>query len=299
MSLRSLLILATYSAAAGFHATAPLLQPRAAPVALRRPALQLSATAAAAAATATPDDETRPQPALMPKLRRTAALVAGSVLLTPALALASSAAGEHLHLGQKLALFFRGTGLPDWAILVLVSMLPAVELRGGVPVGAWMGLTPLTTFVICVIGNMIPIAPTLLALRSDAVKKARAAPTPAHAASHPPTATAAIITPPSVRAGRQAAARSRQQEAGQPAVGPVAHARPRALRRHPGARHRRVDRRHHRLPARHAVWRGDGCARARSLLGPCMAPLQRTQPTLTRPRPQPPSLRASRSPASS
>jgi len=83
----------------------------------------------------------------------------------------SSAAGEHLHLGQKIALFFRGTGLPDWAILVLVSMLPAVELRGGVPVGAWMGIPPLTTFVICVIGNMIPIAPTLLALRSDAVKK--------------------------------------------------------------------------------------------------------------------------------
>tara|TARA_B110001452_G_C15145582_1_gene398823 strand:- start:278 stop:847 length:570 start_codon:yes stop_codon:yes gene_type:complete len=171
-SLRSLVLLGVFTAAAGFHAAAPLLQPRAAPVALRRPALQLSATAAAAA-TAAPDDETRPQPALMPKLRRTAALVAGSVLLTPALALASSAAGEHLHLGQKIALFFRGTGLPDWAILVLVSMLPAVELRGGVPVGAWMGIPPLTTFVICVIGNMIPIAPTLLALRSDAVKKAR------------------------------------------------------------------------------------------------------------------------------
>ena len=27
-----------------------------------------------------------------------------------------------------------GTGLPDWAVLLLISMVPAVELRGGVPV---------------------------------------------------------------------------------------------------------------------------------------------------------------------
>ena len=55
--LRSLLLLATFTAAAGFHATAPLLQPRAVPVALRRPAPQLSAAVAAAS------DEARPQPA--------------------------------------------------------------------------------------------------------------------------------------------------------------------------------------------------------------------------------------------
>ena len=35
------------------------------------------------------------------------ALVASSVILKPALALAS-ASGEHLHLGQKIALFFKG-----------------------------------------------------------------------------------------------------------------------------------------------------------------------------------------------
>lgn len=104
-----------------------------------------------------------------------AAVVAGSVVAMPPLALASATStGEHLHLGQKIALFFKRTGLPDWAVLFLISMAPAVELRGGVPVGSWLGLSPLTTFVICVAGNMLPILPTLLVLRSDAVKKAAA-----------------------------------------------------------------------------------------------------------------------------
>ena len=91
-----------------------------------------------------------------------AAVVAGSVVAMPTRALASATStGEHLHLGQKIALFFKrappaafaittrcsgvgprralradaaGTGLPDWAVLLLISMAPAVELRGGVPV---------------------------------------------------------------------------------------------------------------------------------------------------------------------
>ena len=46
-------------------------------------------------------------------------------------------------------------------------MLPAIELRGSVPVGNWMGIGPLTTFLICVAGNMLPIAPTLLGAPAD------------------------------------------------------------------------------------------------------------------------------------
>jgi len=90
-------------------------------------------------------------------------------LMVPALALASS--GEHLHLGQKIALYFQKFGLPDWATLALISMVPAVELRGGVPVGNWMGLSPYATLAFCIIGNMLPILPTLLALRSPLIKK--------------------------------------------------------------------------------------------------------------------------------
>jgi len=73
--------------------------------------------------------------------------------------------------GQKVALFFQRSGLPDWAVLMLISATPAIELRGGVPVGNWMGLSPFLTFAICLVGNMAPIAPMLLALRSSFFKK--------------------------------------------------------------------------------------------------------------------------------
>jgi len=105
-------------------------------------------------------------------IARTSSLFALSLML-PALALASGS-GEHLHLGQKIALYFQKFGLPDWATLALISMVPAVELRGGVPVGNWMGLSPYATLAFCIIGNMLPILPTLLALRSPLIKKVAA-----------------------------------------------------------------------------------------------------------------------------
>ena len=90
----------------------------------------------------------------------------------PQTVFAASAAGEeHLHLGQKIAIFFQKSGLPDWAVLMLISATPAIELRGGVPVGNWMGLSPWTTFAICAVGNMVPIVPMFLALRSAFIKK--------------------------------------------------------------------------------------------------------------------------------
>jgi hypothetical protein len=70
-----------------------------------------------------------------------------------------------------VATFFQQFGLPDWAVLALISATPAIELRGGVPVGNWMGISPALTFVICLLGNMAPIAPMLLALRSSFFKK--------------------------------------------------------------------------------------------------------------------------------
>jgi Putative small multi-drug export protein len=50
--------------------------------------------------------------------------------------------------------------------------MPVVELRGGVPVGLWMGLPIAKVFGLCVAGNMVPIPLILLALRSDFVQKA-------------------------------------------------------------------------------------------------------------------------------
>lgn len=77
----------------------------------------------------------------------------------------------HLHVGQKVAKFFRRGGLPDWATLMTISAMPVVELRGGVPVGIWMGMPIAKVFGLCIAGNMIPIPIILLALRSSFVQK--------------------------------------------------------------------------------------------------------------------------------
>ena len=68
------------------------------------------------------------------------------------------------HLGQKLAQSLRGSGLSDSAILALISAMPVVELRGGIPVGVWLGLPKSQIFLLAVIGNMIPVPIILLAL---------------------------------------------------------------------------------------------------------------------------------------
>ena len=105
------------------------------------------------------------------------ALVAGlavAVLAPGPAAAAAKAVVEdevHLHLGQKVANFFRQGGLPDWATLMTISAMPVVELRGGVPVGIWMGMPIAKVFGLCVAGNMIPIPVILLALRSSFVQK--------------------------------------------------------------------------------------------------------------------------------
>jgi len=78
---------------------------------------------------------------------------------------------ETLHTGQKVANFFRSFGIPDLAVLAIISAMPVVELRGAVPVGIWMGLPLTTVFVACVLGNMAPILPILFLLRNESLKK--------------------------------------------------------------------------------------------------------------------------------
>lgn len=39
----------------------------------------------------------------------------------------------------------------------LVSMIPVLELRGGVLLGMGMGLDQVTAVIICVLGNMLPV----------------------------------------------------------------------------------------------------------------------------------------------
>ena len=44
-----------------------------------------------------------------------------------------------------------------YLIVFLVSMVPLIELRAGVPIGLGMDLNPIAVFIICVIGNMLPV----------------------------------------------------------------------------------------------------------------------------------------------
>ena len=42
-------------------------------------------------------------------------------------------------------------------IVVLFSMLPIIELRGGIPLGISLGFTPIQSFLLSILGNLIPI----------------------------------------------------------------------------------------------------------------------------------------------
>lgn len=87
----------------------------------------------------------------------------------PLVASASGAEGK-LHVGQRLALSLQGLGLPDTAVLLLISAMPVVELRGAIPVGTWMGLDPARTFATCVLGNTAAVVALLAALRLPVVE---------------------------------------------------------------------------------------------------------------------------------
>ncbi|BDF71603.1 multidrug SMR transporter [Oscillospiraceae bacterium] len=49
------------------------------------------------------------------------------------------------------------TGVGELVFTVLVSMVPVIELRGGIPFGVALGLNPWVAFVACIIGNIIPV----------------------------------------------------------------------------------------------------------------------------------------------
>ena len=47
--------------------------------------------------------------------------------------------------------------LQKYLFCFLVSMVPLVELRGGVPIAVGMGLPYLPALLICIVGNMLPV----------------------------------------------------------------------------------------------------------------------------------------------
>lgn len=47
--------------------------------------------------------------------------------------------------------------MKNYLLIFLVSMVPLVELRGAIPWSQFLGLPMIPSFIICIIGNMIPV----------------------------------------------------------------------------------------------------------------------------------------------
>ncbi len=47
--------------------------------------------------------------------------------------------------------------LTKYLSIFFISMVPLIELRGAIPVGVGLGLPLIPTYIICIIGNMIPV----------------------------------------------------------------------------------------------------------------------------------------------
>lgn len=47
--------------------------------------------------------------------------------------------------------------LKKYILIFLISMVPVVELRGAIPIAVGMGLDKLPSFIIAIIGNMVPV----------------------------------------------------------------------------------------------------------------------------------------------
>ena len=47
--------------------------------------------------------------------------------------------------------------LKNYLLVFFVSMVPIIELRGAIPIGLGLGLPVLPTYLVCVVGNMLPV----------------------------------------------------------------------------------------------------------------------------------------------
>ena len=61
--------------------------------------------------------------------------------------------------------FFEGQNISNELLVFLISMIPIVELRGAIPVGTYLGLSPWLLFFISVLGNCIPVPFIILLAR--------------------------------------------------------------------------------------------------------------------------------------
>ena len=61
---------------------------------------------------------------------------------------------------HKVPIFWR------YVLVFLVSMVPVIELRGAVPIGIGWGLATFPTYIVSIVGNLIPVPFILLFIRA-------------------------------------------------------------------------------------------------------------------------------------
>ena len=45
----------------------------------------------------------------------------------------------------------------NYVKIFLISMVPLIELRGAIPVSQFMGLPIISSYIVCILGNMVPV----------------------------------------------------------------------------------------------------------------------------------------------
>ncbi len=55
--------------------------------------------------------------------------------------------------------------ISDYLHILILSAMPVIELRGAIPVGVVMGMTPMNSAILCYIGSMIPVPIILFGMK--------------------------------------------------------------------------------------------------------------------------------------
>ena len=63
---------------------------------------------------------------------------------------------------NSLADAIRSLGVPDYLVIFIISLFPILELRGGLVAAAVLKLKLIPSFIVCFVGNILPI-PFILA----------------------------------------------------------------------------------------------------------------------------------------
>jgi len=76
---------------------------------------------------------------------------------------------ESVSLNDRVVMTLQRRGIPQEFIVVLVSALPILELRGGIPLSVYtFDMSYRKSYMLAVFGNLIPVIPLLLFLTSIA-----------------------------------------------------------------------------------------------------------------------------------